>query len=210
MKRHAYIAMILILATWLMTGFSVDDEFYNEYNIFLKHRPASQYYFKSPLGLSDMPVDYPADKAVAYNTYRHFVLTKHWSSGLAGSFSHIHNRMLDGVIPLWCHMVFADFGVIVLPVEIYPEGVGVGLFVITFIIFLLTKKFYSKSRMFFKGNFVLMVFCSLYFWGYCVIAWDPTAYDSLSEEKTKNSRSCFLGVVPAFRTYIFTYGRIIN
>lgn len=80
LKKQGYIASMLILVTWLMTGISVDDEFYEEYNIFLKHRPTGQYYFRSPLGMQDMPLDYPADKATAYYTYREFVLEKHWSS----------------------------------------------------------------------------------------------------------------------------------
>ncbi|MBD1431640.1 hypothetical protein H8B06_02285 [Sphingobacterium sp. DN00404] len=80
LKKHVYIASILILITWLMTGLAVDDEFYEAYHIFLKHRPTGQYYFRSPLAMQDMPPDYPADKAAAYYTYREFVLEKHWSS----------------------------------------------------------------------------------------------------------------------------------
>lgn len=75
---------LLLLLTWLMTGVAVDDEFYSEYRVFLKHRPTLQYYFSSPLGMQDMPVDYPAQKAAEYYTYRDFVWTEHWSSNFDG------------------------------------------------------------------------------------------------------------------------------
>ncbi|MBE8719613.1 hypothetical protein [Sphingobacterium pedocola] len=82
MKKHFYLSPMLILVTWLMTGLSADDEFYGEYNIFLKHRPTCQYYFSSPLSMQDMPQDYPSEKAAAYYNYRDFVLEEHWSSDL--------------------------------------------------------------------------------------------------------------------------------
>ncbi len=81
MKKKEIVACLLLI-TWLMTGFAVDDEFPGEFRVFVKYRPAFQYYFKSPLGMDDMPADYPAAKAAAYYTYRDFVLERHWSSGL--------------------------------------------------------------------------------------------------------------------------------
>jgi len=82
LKKHTCIAIFLLLITWLMTGFAVDDEFSDEFRFFVKHRPTFQYYFQSPLGMQDMPADYPSDKATAYYTYREFVLDRHWSSDL--------------------------------------------------------------------------------------------------------------------------------
>lgn len=81
-NKHIFRALVLICVSWLMTGLAVDDEFYNEYRVFLKYRPTFQYYFHSPLGMQDMPTDYPAEKAAAYYTYRDFVLTEHWSTKL--------------------------------------------------------------------------------------------------------------------------------
>ncbi|GGG95903.1 hypothetical protein GCM10007415_33910 [Parapedobacter pyrenivorans] len=81
-KKHRYVAASLLLVTWLMTGFAVDDEFSGEFRFFVKHRPTLQYYFESPLGMEDMPADYPADKVAAYYTYRNFVLDSHWSSDM--------------------------------------------------------------------------------------------------------------------------------
>lgn len=80
--KKGKVAACLLLITWLMTGFAVDDEFVGEFRIFVKYRPTFQYYFKSPLGMDDMPADYPAAKAAAYYTYRDFVLEKHWSSAM--------------------------------------------------------------------------------------------------------------------------------
>lgn len=82
--KQTIAALTLATTTWLTTGLSVDDEFYNEYQIFLKHRPAFQYYFRSPLGMQDMPADYPTDLKEAYHTYQEFVLKDHWSSGFDG------------------------------------------------------------------------------------------------------------------------------
>lgn len=81
MTKYLRISLILVLITWLMTGLSVDDEFYDEYNLFVKHRPTLQYYFTSPLGMQDMSVDYPAVLREEKAIYDEFVLTKHWSSG---------------------------------------------------------------------------------------------------------------------------------
>lgn len=80
--NHLRTSLILILLTWLMTGLSVDDEFYDEYNIFLKHRPTLQYYFRSPLGMQDMPSGYPAELRQKEAVYDEFIWGEHWSSGL--------------------------------------------------------------------------------------------------------------------------------
>ncbi|MHC8949983.1 hypothetical protein [Sphingobacterium hungaricum] len=82
MRRYTYIAILLLLTTWLMTGFAVDDEFSDEFRFFVKHRPFVTYYFKSPLGMQDMPTDYPSNKMAEYSSYREFVLDKHWSSDI--------------------------------------------------------------------------------------------------------------------------------
>jgi|SRR5690554_4123525 len=79
-----------------------------------------------------------------------------------------------------------------------PNAIGVGLFIINFITFLLTKKCYNKREAFFNVNFILMIFSSLHFFGYCIIALDPTEYDSISEEKTAEAVSWVLYLPLAF------------
>lgn len=81
MKANKYlkIGLIMLLISWLMTGLSVDDEFYEDYSLFIKHRPSLQFYFRSPLGMEDMPADYPAALRQKEAAYDEFVLEKHWS-----------------------------------------------------------------------------------------------------------------------------------
>jgi len=72
------IGICLVLLTWLFTGIKCDDEFY-EHSMFLKYRPTFQYYFKSPLGMQDMPENYPKELAAKEAIYDEFINAKHWS-----------------------------------------------------------------------------------------------------------------------------------
>ncbi|MGJ1422285.1 hypothetical protein ACR79T_21890 [Sphingobacterium spiritivorum] len=75
---YLIISLGLLLIIWLMMGVSQDDEF-NEYNVFIKYRPTTQLYFKSPLGMDDMPPDFPEKLRKKKAIYDDFVLTRHWS-----------------------------------------------------------------------------------------------------------------------------------
>ena len=77
-KINAYIklGLFMLLISWLMTGLSVDDE---DYKIFLKHKPSLKYYYRSPLGMQDIPADYPTDLLAKQFAYDEFVLQKQWS-----------------------------------------------------------------------------------------------------------------------------------
>ncbi|MGJ1320905.1 hypothetical protein ACR776_20235 [Sphingobacterium spiritivorum] len=75
---YLFISVVLLLIIWLMMGVSQDDEF-NEYNVFVKYRPTTQLYFKSPLGMDDMPPDFPEKHRSKQAMYDDFVLTRHWS-----------------------------------------------------------------------------------------------------------------------------------
>lgn len=68
--------IISLLLTILFMGFSRDDEF-SEPDIFLKYRPSFQVYFDSPLGMQDMPPDYPAELKEKQAVYDEFILAKH-------------------------------------------------------------------------------------------------------------------------------------
>ncbi|RZL51239.1 MAG: hypothetical protein EOP00_00030 [Pedobacter sp.] len=72
------IGICFLLVTWLFTGIKCDDEFY-EHSMFLKYRPTFQYYFKSPLGMQDMPASYPADLVIKEAIYDEFINEKLWS-----------------------------------------------------------------------------------------------------------------------------------
>jgi len=78
MNNKLKIGLCFLLATWLFTGIYVDDEF-GEHSMFLKYRPTFQYYFKSPLGMQDMPTGYPTELAVEQAIYDEFINEKHWS-----------------------------------------------------------------------------------------------------------------------------------
>ncbi|RZL44939.1 MAG: hypothetical protein EOP00_18600 [Pedobacter sp.] len=78
MNNKLKIGICFLLATWLFTGIKCDDEFY-EHSMFLKYRPTFQYYFKSPLGMQDMPIAYPADLVVKEAIYDEFINERHWS-----------------------------------------------------------------------------------------------------------------------------------
>lgn len=78
MNNKLIIGFCFLLLTWLFTGVKCDDEFY-EHSIFLKYRPTFQYYFKSPLGMQDMPASYSADLVVKEAIYDEFINEKHWS-----------------------------------------------------------------------------------------------------------------------------------
>lgn len=75
---YLIISLVLLLIIWLMMGVSQDDEF-NEYSVFIKYRPTTQFYFKSPLGMDDMPPDFPEKLRAKQAIYDDFVLTRHWS-----------------------------------------------------------------------------------------------------------------------------------
>ncbi|RZL20593.1 MULTISPECIES: hypothetical protein [Pedobacter] len=78
MNNKLKIGICFLLLTWLFTGIKCDDEF-NEHSMFLKYRPTFQYYFKSPLGMQDMPANYPADLFEDQAIYDEFINEKHWS-----------------------------------------------------------------------------------------------------------------------------------
>ncbi|WAC42571.1 hypothetical protein [Pedobacter sp. SL55] len=78
MDKKIKIGTIFLIATWLFTGIYADDEF-GEHSMFLKYRPTFQYYFKSPLGMQDMPASFPLKLAVEQATYDEFINQKHWS-----------------------------------------------------------------------------------------------------------------------------------
>ncbi|MGJ1433646.1 hypothetical protein ACR79M_18460 [Sphingobacterium spiritivorum] len=77
-NAYLLVALLLVVIVWLMVGISKDDEF-NEYRVFLKYRPTVQLYFESPLGMDDMPPDFPEKLKIKKAIYDDFVLTKHWS-----------------------------------------------------------------------------------------------------------------------------------
>lgn len=78
MNKKLKIGILFLLATWLLTGIYADDEF-GEHSSFLKYRPSFQFYFKSPLGMQDMPANYPVELAVKEAVYDDFINEKHWS-----------------------------------------------------------------------------------------------------------------------------------
>ncbi|WP_316807389.1 hypothetical protein [Pedobacter agri] len=78
MNKKLKIGIIFLIATWLFTGIYADDEF-GEHSPFLKYRPSFQVYFKSPLGMQDMPASYPAELVVEEAIYDDFINQKHWS-----------------------------------------------------------------------------------------------------------------------------------
>ena len=78
MNKKLKIGILFLEATWLFTGIYADDEF-GEHNIFLKYRPSFQFYYKSPLGMQDMPANYPVELAVEEATYDEFINEGHWS-----------------------------------------------------------------------------------------------------------------------------------
>lgn len=78
MNNKLKVGICFLIATWLFTGIKCDDEFY-EYSLFLKYRPTFQYYFESPLGMQDMPENYPKELAVKEAIYDEFINEKHWS-----------------------------------------------------------------------------------------------------------------------------------
>lgn len=76
-----YLATIFVLlACWLFVGVKVDDEF-GDMSAFFKYRPTFQVYFKSPLGMQDMPESYPAELVLEEAIYDDFVNTKHITDG---------------------------------------------------------------------------------------------------------------------------------
>ena len=81
MNKKLVIGLCLLLATWLFVGINEDSEFF-ERSVFLKYRPTFQIYFKSPLGMEDMPADYPSTLRAEEATYEDFVVKRHWSDNV--------------------------------------------------------------------------------------------------------------------------------
>ncbi|MEO5911395.1 MAG: hypothetical protein ABIP95_10935 [Pelobium sp.] len=80
MKRKTLniLTIAIVIITWLFVGIKKDDEF-EEHDLFFKYKPSLQVYFKSPLGMQDMPSGYPAELFVEEAVYDEFVNEKHYS-----------------------------------------------------------------------------------------------------------------------------------
>ena len=78
MTNKLKIGIFFLIAIWLFTGIYADDEF-GEHSTFLKYRPSFQFYYKSLLGMQDMPESYPKDLAVEEANYDEFINERHWS-----------------------------------------------------------------------------------------------------------------------------------
>jgi hypothetical protein len=76
--RYFRLCIILFLLSWLFVGIKEDDEF-GELSLFLKYRPSCQVYFTSPLGMQDMPENYPQNLQEKEAVYDEFVNTIHYS-----------------------------------------------------------------------------------------------------------------------------------
>lgn len=82
-NKSTVLSLLFLLFMFLMTGIYQDDEF-AEFDSFVKYSPDLQFYFKSPLGMQDMPSNYPPDLLAEERKYGDFILAKHWSDGLGG------------------------------------------------------------------------------------------------------------------------------
>jgi hypothetical protein len=89
------ICFILFLLSWLFVGIKKDDEF-GEFSLFLKYKPTTQIYFASPLGMQDMPENYPLNLREQEAVYDDFVNTKHYSQH--GFFQFIPDLLLLGFL----------------------------------------------------------------------------------------------------------------
>jgi hypothetical protein len=76
--KYFRVSIILFLLSWLFVGIKKDDEF-GELSLFLKYKPTTQIYFSSPLGMQDMPENYPQNLREQEAVYDEFVNTKHYS-----------------------------------------------------------------------------------------------------------------------------------
>ncbi|MFC3561408.1 hypothetical protein [Pedobacter jamesrossensis] len=72
------VILLSILITWLFVGIKADDEF-GGHSTFFKYKPSFQVYFKSPLGMQDMPANYPSELVTEEALYDDFVNKKHFS-----------------------------------------------------------------------------------------------------------------------------------
>ncbi|WP_026977768.1 hypothetical protein [Flavobacterium tegetincola] len=72
------IGLVFLALSILLLGIKVDDEF-DDSTLFVKYKPSFQMYFKSPLGMQDLPANYPKELRAEENTYNQFVRDKHWS-----------------------------------------------------------------------------------------------------------------------------------
>ncbi len=79
MNAKLKIGLVFLALSVLFLGIKVDDEF-TDHNLFFKHKPSFQMYFKSPLGLQDMPENYPKKLRAEESIYNQFVREKHWSN----------------------------------------------------------------------------------------------------------------------------------
>lgn len=79
-----------------------------------------------------------------------------------------------------------------------PNLFGVFLFIISLFAFLFTKKCYAKRELFFKINFMVMLFFTVHFFGFCITELNTTEYDSPSDEATSNAISWVIYLPIAF------------
>lgn len=71
------IGLLFLTLSVLFLGIKVDDEF-ADYDVFVKYKPSIQMYFKLPLGMQDMPKNYPKELRAEENIYNQFVRERHW------------------------------------------------------------------------------------------------------------------------------------
>ena len=81
MNAKLKIGLVFLALSVLFLGIKVDDEF-TDHNLFFKHKPSFQMYFKSPLGMQDMPENYPEELRAEERIYNQFVREKRWSDQL--------------------------------------------------------------------------------------------------------------------------------
>jgi hypothetical protein len=89
------ISLILFLLSWLLIGIKKDDEF-DEFSVFLKYKPTTQIYFASPLGMQDMPENYPFNLREQEAVYDEFVNSKHYSKH--GVFQYVPDLLIIGFL----------------------------------------------------------------------------------------------------------------
>ncbi len=70
--------LVFLVVSFLFLGIKVDDEF-TDHNLFVKYKPSFQMYFRSPLGMQDMPENYPKELRAEESIYNQFIREKHWS-----------------------------------------------------------------------------------------------------------------------------------
>ncbi len=93
--RYFRITFILFLVSWLFVGIKADDEF-GDLSLFFKYKPTAQIYFSSPLGMQDMPENYPQHLSEEEAVYDDFINTKHYSQ--SGIFPLVADSLLIGLL----------------------------------------------------------------------------------------------------------------